>query len=204
MDPDYLEDTNVHFNETYITVYGPAEFNTLTVPKPIKDNFQLATYSRSVTKKFMPLLVQSRVVRTGSHLEKCQVAVQIRTNLNNVGSLREITLIMAVPPTIVGKTIFIISGDGSTGTYDELKRVIRWSVKELKQGSSISFGVESMVTSTCLVDEMPKFPIMLRCTSVEDTVSSMQVECKELDGNHPVALNVVRKRSFRLLHRLPS
>ena len=203
IDPDYPEDTNFQFESNHTIVYGPSEYNTLALPKAIKGKFKLASYHRSVTKKFMPILVQSKVARTGNHLEICKVAVQIRSNLNNLGSLRDITVAMAVPPTVIGKTVKIVPGVAG-GVYDELKRVIRWNIKELKQGSSVVMGAEVMVTSNLLVDELPKFPILLRCTSVEDTVSSVQVDCKQLDEQHPVTLNVVTLSSFKLLHRLPS
>lgn len=203
-DPDYPDDSQARFqfDTNYVTLYGTSEFNTLSVPKDVKGKVKVASYHRSVTKKFMPILVQSKVSRSGTHLEHCKVAVQIRTNLNNVGSIRNITVAMAVPPTVIGSTLSIDSGPGA-GEYDDLKRTIRWQVEELQQGSSIVFGAEVLVASTLLVDELPKFPILLRCNSVEDTVSSVIVDCQQLDENHPVTLSVTTQRSFQLLHRLP-
>ena len=203
-DPDYPDDSQARFqfDTNYVTLYGTSEFNTLSVPKDVKGKVKVASYHRSVTKKFMPILMQSKVSRSGNHLEHCKVAVQIRTNLNNVGSIRNITLAMAVPPTVIGSTLSIDSGPGA-GEYDDLKRTIRWQVDELQQGSSIVFGAEVLVASTLLVDELPKFPILLRCNSVEDTVSSVIVDCQQLDENHPVTLSVTTQRSFQLLHRLP-
>lgn len=203
-DPDYPDDPQAKFqwNLDYVTLYGTSEFNTVSVPKDVKGKVKVASYHRSVTKKFMPILMQSKVSRSGNHLEHCKVAVQIRTNLNNVGSIRNVTLVMAVPPTVIGSTLSIDSGPGA-GEYDDLKRTIRWQVEELQQGSSIVFGAQVLVASTLLVDEMPKFPIMLRCNSVEDTVSSAIVDCQQLDENHPVTLSVTTQRSFQLLHRLP-
>ena len=203
-DPDYPDDSQARFqfDTNYVTLYGTSEFNTLSVPKDVKGKVKVASYHRSVTKKFMPILMQSKVSRSGDHLEHCKIAVQIRTNLNNVGSIRNITLAMAVPPTVIGSTLSIDSGPGA-GEYDDLKRTIRWQVDELQQGSSIVFGAEVLVASTLLVDELPKFPILLRCNSVEDTVSSVIVDCQQLDENHPVTLSVTTQRSFQLLHRLP-
>jgi hypothetical protein len=203
-DPDYPDDSQARFqfDTNYVTLYGTSEFNTLSVPKDVKGKVKVASYHRSVTKNFMPILMQSKVSRSGDHLEHCKIAVQIRTNLNNVGSIRNITLAMAVPPTVIGSTLSIASGPGA-GEYDELKRTIRWQVDELQQGSSIVFDAEVLVASTLLVDELPKFPILLRCNSVEDTVSSVIVDCQQLDENHPVTLSVTTQRSFQLLHRLP-
>jgi len=204
LDPDYPDDSQgiIRFDTTYITFRGPSEFNTLAVPKDVRDKVKVASYHRSVTKNIMPVLVQSKVTRSGSHLEHCEVAVQIRSNLNNMGSVNNITLAMAIPPTVIAKTLSITSGPGD-GEYDELKRIIRWQVKEIQQGSSIVLGAEVMVASSLLLDELPKFPILLRCSSVEDTVSSVVVECQQLDEDHPVTLNVATYRSFQLLHRLP-
>lgn len=62
-DPDYPQenyqfDTNTSKN--FMTFYGSAEFNTLTIPKAMLGQIKVATYQRSVTKKFMPVLVQSK------------------------------------------------------------------------------------------------------------------------------------------------
>lgn len=203
IDPDYPDDTNFNFDSNLFTLYGPSEYNTLAFPRATADYVKIASYHRSVTKKFMPVLVQTKINRFGDDLKQCKVAIQIRSNLNNIGSLVDINLVVAIPATVIGKSVKIISGPGA-GVYDELKRVIRWNVNELKQGSSIVFGAEVIVGSSILVDEMPKFPVLLRCKSVEDTVSSVQIDCKELDDGHPVDLIVVRESSFQLLHRLPS
>lgn len=202
-DPDYPDDTNFNFDKNYFTFYGPAEYNTLSISRNTPDYVKIASYQRSVTKKFMPVLVQSKINRFGDGMKQCKVAVQIRSNLNNVGSLVDISLVMAVPATVIGKTIKIVPGPGS-GSYDELKRTIRWNVDELKKGNSIVFAAEVLVGSSVLMDDFPKFPVLLRCKSVKDTVSSVQIDCKELDDDHPMQLNVVQENSFQLLHRLPA
>lgn len=204
LDPDYPEESqnNIQFNQTYISFHGPLEYNTISVPKAIREVINVASYHRSVTKQIMPVLVQSRVHRFGENLNRCQVAVQIRSNLNNVGNLKEITLAVAVPPTVIGKSIHVVPGPGN-GEYDDLRRVLCWKMNELDHGSSILFSAEASVTSKLLIDELPKFPVLLRCKSTEDTVSSIQVDCKQLDAAHPVTLNVTMERSFQLLHRLP-
>mmetsp|Transcript_6304 Transcript_6304/g.11907 ORF Transcript_6304/g.11907 Transcript_6304/m.11907 type:complete len:309 (-) Transcript_6304:145-1071(-) len=205
LDPDYPEESqnSIQFNSKMLTFHGPLEYNTISVPKAVREVFNVASYHRSITKQIMPVLVQSRVHRFGENLERCEVAVQIRSNLNNIGNLKEITLAVAVPPTIIGKTIRIVPGPGN-GEYDDLRRVILWKMKELNHGSSIVFSAEAtVVTSKLLMDDLPKFPILLRCKSTEDTVSSIQVDCKQLDVDHPITLNVTMERSFQLLHRLP-
>jgi len=181
----------------------------------------------------MPVLVQSKVERFGGdELEQCKISIQIRSNLNNVGSLRDITVAVAVPPTVLSKTLKLTTGaEDWNGSYDELKRVIKWRVNELSQGSSVAFGAEVRVAGAnpsntgnkdknggkgsqkkkqrkrppmMMADELPRFPILLRCSSIQDTVSSVQVDCKELEGGrHPADIDVIMQRSFKLLHRLP-
>ena len=58
-DPDYPED-NYQFDTNFMTYYGSGEFNTLNIPKAILGQIKIATYQRTVTKKFMPVLVQSK------------------------------------------------------------------------------------------------------------------------------------------------
>ena len=58
-DPDYPED-NYQFDTNFMTYYGSGEFNTLNIPKAVLGQIKVASYQRSVTKKFMPVLVQSK------------------------------------------------------------------------------------------------------------------------------------------------
>jgi hypothetical protein len=53
------------------------------------------------------------------------------------------------------------------------------------------------------IDELPKFPVLIRCRSTSDNVSSVDVEIREVDG-HPATIVPLKHHSFRLLHRLPS
>lgn len=58
-DPDYPED-NYQFDTNFVTYYGSGEFNTISIPKAVLGQIKVASYQRSVTKKFMPVLVQSK------------------------------------------------------------------------------------------------------------------------------------------------
>lgn len=58
-DPDYPED-NYQFDTNFMTYYGSGEYNTLSIPKAVLGKVKVASYQRSVTKKFMPVLVQSK------------------------------------------------------------------------------------------------------------------------------------------------
>ncbi len=133
-------------------------------------------------------------------MEKCQLAIQIRSNLKNKGSLKDLKVCCAVPPSVVGSSLNITVGDG---TWDDLKRVITWNVKELAVGKSLLLGAEVDVSlSNILIDELPKFPVMIRCSSTSDTVSSLEIELREVTG-YPAQISALKHHSFRLLHRLP-
>ncbi len=107
----------------------------------------------------------------------------------------------AVPPTVISKTFKITTGEG---TFDEFKRLIRWNVKELAVGSSVIFGAEVQISlKNISIDELPKFPVLIRCNSTDDIISSVEVDVKEING-HPATIVVMKNHSFRLLHRLPS
>ena len=128
------------------------------------------------------------------------MAIQIRSNLKNKGSLKDLVVCCAVPPTVIGKSLKVTIGDGM---YDEFKRVIRWNVKELAVGKSLILGAEVDVSlKNILVDELPKFPALIRCCSTSDTVSSLETELHEING-HPAEIVAIKHHSFRLLHRLP-
>lgn len=134
-------------------------------------------------------------------MEKCLLAIQIRSNLKNKGSLKDLVVCCAVPPTVIGKSLKITTGEG---TFDELKRIIRWNVKELPVGNSLIFAAEvDICLKNISVDDSPKFPVMIRCCSTADIVSSVEVELREVNG-HPAHIVALQNHSFRLLHRLPS
>lgn len=141
-----------------------------------------------------------RVVRSGANMEKCQLAIQIRSNLKNKGSLKDLVVCCAVPPAVIGKTLKITIGDGH---YDELKRVIRWNISELPVGKSLIVGAEVDVSSkNIMVDEVPKFPVLTRYSSTADTISSLEVDVCPIKG-FPVEIVALKHHSYRLLHRLP-
>ena len=124
-----------------------------------------------------------------------------KSNLKNKGSLKNLIVCCAVPPTVIGKTLKITRGEG---IYDDFKRMIRWNVKELPVGGTLIFGAEvDVAMKNILVDDLPKFPILIRCSSMSDTVSSVEVEVNEVEG-YPTTIVPLRHHSFRLLHRLPA
>lgn len=194
-----FEGDSYQYDTKFVTLYGDSQLNVVTVPRSHKEKFKVATYHRSVMKKFMPVEIDTEVVRKGN-LCKIVVKVQSKRNVHTKGTLEDMVVAMAVPPTVIGKTLKIVSGDGK---YDSLKRIVKWSVNKLESGETLRFEAEVTVAKGVIHEqELPKFPIVLRCISKEDTVSSIEVNIEQMK-NHPVSLNVVQHRSFKILHRLP-
>ena len=127
------------------------------------------------------------------------LAIQIRSNLNNTGNLINLSLIVSVPPSIIASSLSFTRGEGS---FDSLKRVLRWDISHLARGASLMVGAQGDVVSSLYVDDLPKFPILLRCSSEEDVISGTEVSVDGTD-NVPAAMIVKTYQSFRLLHRLP-
>mmetsp|Transcript_37629 Transcript_37629/g.44862 ORF Transcript_37629/g.44862 Transcript_37629/m.44862 type:complete len:350 (+) Transcript_37629:95-1144(+) len=203
-DPDYPADDKFVLNKNFIIEEEQAldgsGIKRLVVPKKVIGQIQLASWERTVVKRFMPVLLQSKVIRTAKNSNRCMVAIQLRSNLNNKGSLKALTATVAVPPTVIGTSLEIKQGEG---TFDDLKRIITWTLKELPVGKSLMFGFEVDILAALPPEDVPKFPILIRCRSTDDTISSVEVNLEKMQG-HPATLVVNTYASFRLLHRLPS
>ena len=59
-DPDFPEN-NYQFDSNVISYHGSREYNTVkSIPKALLGQIKIASYQRTVTKKFMPILVQTK------------------------------------------------------------------------------------------------------------------------------------------------
>ena len=105
-----------------------------------------------------------------------------------------------MPPFIDGKSILVSKGKG---TYDELKRVVKWKREKLPRGESFLVGFQAQLAGDSPASSVrsSKVPILLRCTSVKDKISTMEVDGTAVVG-HPATVHTVRSASFRLLHRV--
>jgi len=184
-------------NETVVEEEEGAKI--LSIPKSLLGQIQLASWQRSEMKRFMPVLLQRKVLRTSGNFNRCIVAIQLRSNLHNKGSLKGLSVVVAIPPTVIGSSLEIKQGEG---TFDNLKRVVTWTLKELLVGKSLMYVFEIDILSAVHSDELPKFPILLRCSSAEDTISNVKVNLEQMQ-RHPATLFVKTHSSFQLLHRLP-
>jgi hypothetical protein len=128
------------------------------------------------------------------------VAVQVRSKLTNSGDLEDFTIAVAVPERVNASTVKVVHGDG---VWDELKRTIKWKVERLPKGSSFMIAAQAQLWSPIASGERQniRFPVLLRCSSSCDQVSSAEFQATEAEG-HPAAISCISFHSFRLLHRL--
>lgn len=130
----------------------------------------------------------------------CRVAVQVRSKLTNAGDLEDLTIAVAVPERVNGNTVNVVHGDG---VWDPLKRTIKWRVKKLPKGHSFMIAAQAELWSPLSPGEKKsvRFPVLLRCSSSSDQVSSVEFRATEAEG-HPASISASTFHSFRLLHRL--
>jgi len=165
----------------------------VSVPKHEIGMVPSAHYSITATVQHMPLLLERKVMISGTN---CRVAVQVRSKLSNLGNLQDFTIAVAVPEAVNGDSISIVRGDGY---YDELKRTIHWKMDELERGNS--FMVSAQLSLWEEGREL-SFPVMLRCLSQFDQIGDADFQVTAADG-HPASVTyTTTSRSFRLLHRL--
>lgn len=130
-----------------------------------------------------------------------RVAVQVRSKLSNNGDITDFTIAVAVPERVNGDTVEISRG---VGVYDDLKRTIKWNVGKLPKGESFMVSAQAQLWSSATKEDQVtlKFPVLLRCSSLDDQISNVELRAVEADG-FPSTVSFNRSFSFELLHRLP-
>mmetsp|Transcript_22584 Transcript_22584/g.33354 ORF Transcript_22584/g.33354 Transcript_22584/m.33354 type:complete len:307 (+) Transcript_22584:58-978(+) len=168
------------------------------IPKTEYGAVTIGSYSLTETVQHMPLLVERKV---SAHSNMVRVAVQIRSKLSNLGDLKDITIAVSLPDRVNGETVEVLKG---SGIYDDLKRTIKWSKSALVKGESFMVSAEAKLFPTSTNDEGEdlKFPVLLRCISSEDQISTVDFGAIETAA-HPSSVSHSCSSSFRLLHRLP-
>jgi hypothetical protein len=113
--------------------------------------------------------------------------------------MKDFTIAVAIPERVDGASIQILRGEG---TWDELKRTVKWKLDSLDKGESFMVSAQANLWNP-LGDGEPEvtFPVMLRCTSAADQIGSIDFQATEADG-HPASVTSSTAHSFRLLHRL--
>ena len=168
---------------------------TVSVPKHELGYVPVLYYSMEQMVDHMPVLLERKVT---IHEDSCRIAFQVRTKLTNRGDLRDFTLAVAVPEKVDADSIEILRGDG---VYDGLKRLIKYKLASLVKGESFMVSAQANLCKSLGDDEDIHFPVVMRCTSSEDQISSVDFSAVEAPGQ-PSSLTVHKAHSFRLLHRL--
>ena len=168
---------------------------TVTIPKQELGYVPVLYYSFDQIADHMPVLLERKVT---IHEDSCRIAFQVRTKLTNRGDLRDFTLAVAVPEKVDADSIEILRGDGA---YDGLKRLIKYKMASLPKGESFMVSAQAKLWKALGDDEDIHFPVVMRCTSSEDQISSVDFSAVEAPGQRS-SLTVHKAQSFRLLHRL--
>jgi len=197
IDDDKKAELAFEINKEIVQVEG--ERNIVRIDKDVFGKTLVASYSSSFNKKAMPLLLQSKIARSVVQPKKCAIAIQIRSNLNNTGSVKDLILVAAIPLTIIAETLIVIDGNG---IYDDLRRTITWNVKEITKGGSLMVEAQAEVVSSLSFDQLPAIPVLIRCVSTDEQISSVKVNADDFE-DYPVTMIVKKYYSFRLLHRVP-
>lgn len=130
-----------------------------------------------------------------------RIAVQIRSRLDNAGDMKDMTILVSVPEKVNGATLQLARGNG---VWDELKRTIKWKFAHLVKGQSELVVAEADLWNAPGVDEdETPFPVMFRCSSISDSITSLDWKVAQVSGSPSHLTAAAIKRDFRILHRLP-
>lgn len=169
---------------------------TVALPPHTAKKQKIASYLCTSHVKPIPLLVKSKVVIEGG---RCRVGIKIRSNPANRQSLKQIAILMAVPPDIRGETVKLTR---QGGVWDGIKRVMAWPAESLSPGELIEIQAQFSFTDTSQGHEKrrPTFPILVRCEGTNDQFSDVRLTTDESDVIHaPVKMSLTR--SVLILHR---
>lgn len=163
-------------------------------------------------------------VKVGGNL--CRVGVKVRANPTNKKNIKNVAILMAVPPDVSGETMKMsLRG----GVWDPMRRIIIWSSPYMKSGETIEFQLQFEYTANSATggtappgttsnnvgrngnnNLLPSFPIMVRCDA-DDKLSDVQIEVGgetyydangdvyRQSGTSPYKMNL--STSYRLFHR---
>lgn len=167
---------------------------SVNVPKSELGFVPVVHYSYSQAVDHMPVLLERKVT---IHETSCRIALQVRSKLSNKGDLKDFTLAVAIPEVVDGESVQIVRGQGS---FDGLKRLIKFQLAHLKKGESFMVSAQARLWKSIQGGEI-RFPVLMRCSSTDDHISSVDFEVQQDDGT-PCSISVTKAHSFRLLHRL--
>jgi hypothetical protein len=149
----------------------------------------------------MTFFSQRVQTRTRMNGEFCRVALQISSNPANDDDLTDLTIIMGVPVEVKGETL---TTQPTGGVWNAARRSVIWCVAELGDGEKFQlqaqFEIDEEKMST-LGDELPKFPVLVRCQCMYAQLSLIELEVADIPEVFPAEVTMKLARRFRLSHR---
>jgi hypothetical protein len=143
--------------------------------------------------------VQTRVKVDSGY---CRVALQISSNPHNEGSLTDLTIIMGVANEIRGASLVT---QPAGGVWNASKRSVIWCVSELGDGEKFQlqarFEMDPESTAAKDEQEIPKFPVLVRCQCMYAQLSDVEVAVRDIPELQPAEVAMKVARRFRLSHQ---
>ena len=145
------------------------------------------------------MIVHYQLVKTKVQVAKkyCRLGIKIRSNPENLHSLTQLAVIVAVPPDVHGESVRL-SRKG--GVWDAMKRIVAWSIETLGPGELIEIQAQFDFVGGEASSRNPKFPVLVRCDAQKEQFSNIEVTSDVLDQFSTPA-KVLLARSVRILHR---
>uniref|UniRef100_A0A7S3Q999 Uncharacterized protein n=1 Tax=Chaetoceros debilis TaxID=122233 RepID=A0A7S3Q999_9STRA len=159
----------------------------------------------------IPLLVNVKTRVAGTY---CRVGLKVRSNPTNNHQTENVVLLMAVPPDVSGESMKM-SKNG--GIWDPMKRVIIYRREKLDPGETLEIQMQfEYLAASREKQDMPRFPVLVRCNGRKDLLSNISVE---VGGGDDVDDNIDRddldssdlamkphyelniEKSYKLFHR---
>jgi hypothetical protein len=174
---------------------SPTKCDAIEVPKKDVGYVPVAFYTITDEIEHMPVLLERKVTVQDKSV---RIAIQVRSKLSNLGKMEDFSIALAIPERVDGSSVEVVRGEGH---YDELKRTVIWKLSSLNKGESFMVSAHANLWTVLGPEEDVQFPVILRCSSSADHISSLDVQVTEC-AEHPASLTTQKVHSFQLLHRL--
>jgi hypothetical protein len=111
--------------------------------------------------------------------------------------MKNMTIMMAVPPDVDGETV---KTSRKGGSWEELKRTLCWSVEELEPGKALEIQAQfALLEGGGANSRIPKFPVLVRCDyPLLFSTLSLSTEYRDYQS---VPIKISLRTSSRILHR---
>lgn len=188
---------NDEYVKTYPSTGQSAPVHVIKIPKANVGFIEAGHYQVNERVPHMPMLLERKITRSNA---KVQIIIQVRSKLSNQDDLKEMSILLSISDKIAGDSVEINTGKGE---WDRASRTVLWTLEKLPKGESFLVSVRAKLTEANAIVATPEleFPVMLRCTSV-DQLSSAQFHAVEASGYPATVSFATVQRTFRIIHRL--